>query len=66
MTGDEPKEGLTVLAAEMLQLDVAPACREGVEANLRLLAGHARILEAWLDKKGLDTQGLVTQGSDVP
>ncbi|HMA52419.1 MAG TPA: AtzG-like protein [Magnetospirillaceae bacterium] len=47
---EEQKDALTALAAEMLKLDVPPECREGVEANLRLLAGHARTLESWLDK----------------
>lgn len=46
----EPKDALTALAAEMLKLDLPAACRDGVEANLRLLAGHARALESWLDK----------------
>lgn len=47
----EPKDALTVLAAEMLKLDVPPECLDGVEVNLRLLAGHARTLEAWLDRE---------------
>jgi hypothetical protein len=46
----EPKDALAVLAADLLKLDVPPACRDGVEANLRLLAGHARTLESWLDR----------------
>jgi hypothetical protein len=49
--GEEPKDALRELAAEMLTLDVPPACRDGVEANLRLLASHARTLEAWLERQ---------------
>jgi hypothetical protein len=45
---DDPKNSEIEFAAELLALTVPPACREGVEANLRLLAGHARVLEAWL------------------
>ena len=46
----ESKDALTALAAEMLRLDVPLECRDGIEANLRLLAGHARTLESWLDR----------------
>lgn len=47
---DELKDALSVFATDLLKLDVPAECREGVEANLRLLAGHARTLEAWLDQ----------------
>ena len=45
---DDPKNSDVDFAAALLALTVPPACLEGVEANLRLLAGHARTLEAWL------------------
>lgn len=48
---EKPKEALTALAAEMLKLDLPRECRDGVEANLRLLASHARTLESWLEGK---------------
>ncbi len=47
--GEKPKEALAEFAADMLKLDMPPVCKEGVEANLRLLASHARTLEAWLE-----------------
>ena len=46
----EPKDALAALSADLLKLEVPADCRDGVEANLRLLAGHARTLESWLDK----------------
>jgi len=46
----EPKDALAVLAADLLKLDVPPECRDGVEANLRLLAAHAGTLESWLER----------------
>ena len=48
---DELKDALFVFAANLLRLEVPPACRDGVEANLRLLTGHARTLEDWLDRE---------------
>ena len=53
---EEPIETVSVLAAELLGLDVPPDCREGVEANLRLLADHARILESWLERPEAETR----------
>jgi hypothetical protein len=49
----KPAEGVVAyaFAADMLRLDVPPACRDGIEANLRLLADHARTLEAWLERE---------------
>ena len=46
---EELDDSLSLFAAGLLRLDLPPACREGVEANLRLLAEHARTLETWLD-----------------
>jgi len=46
---EKPEDALSVFAG-LLRLDVPPACRDGVEANLRLLADHARTLENWLDR----------------
>ncbi len=48
---DEPEDFLSVFAAGLLRLDVPPACRDGVDANLTLLARHARTLEDWLDRQ---------------
>jgi len=48
---EERDEFLSVFAAGLLRLDVPPACHEGVEANLKLLAQHARTLEDWLDRQ---------------
>jgi len=47
--GEKSKDALAEFATDMLKLDVPPACKQGVEANLRLLASHARTLEAWLE-----------------
>jgi len=47
---DEPDDILSAFAASLLRLDVPPACRDGVEANLKLLAQHARTLEDWLKR----------------
>ncbi|GEM_PF-5849505 len=48
---EEPDDILSAFAASLLRLDVPPACREGVEANLTLLARHARTLEDWLKRE---------------
>jgi len=48
---EEPDDLLSVFAAGLLRLDVPPACRDGVEANLKLLAQHARTLEDWIDRQ---------------
>jgi len=48
---EERNDVLSVFAAGLLRLDVPPACREGVEANLTLLAQHASTLEDWLDRR---------------
>jgi hypothetical protein len=47
--GEKAKDALADFATELLKLDMPSDCREGVEANLRLLASHARTLEAWLE-----------------
>ncbi len=49
--GEKKKDALAEFATDMLMLEVPPACQEGVEANLRLLASHARTLETWLESE---------------
>jgi hypothetical protein len=39
-------------AAKLLQLEVPEPCREGVAANVALLATHARILDQWREEEG--------------
>ena len=49
---EEQDDVLSAFAAGLLRLEVPPACREGVEVNLKVLAQHARTLEDWLDRQG--------------
>jgi len=38
-------------AAELLAFDIPAPCREGIEANLALLATHARVLDRWIEER---------------
>ena len=39
-------------AAALLAFEVPEPCREGVAANLALLAAHARVLDQWSEEEG--------------
>ncbi len=45
---DNYTDNLIDQAAAMLGLDIPDACRDGIAANLDLLARHAKILESYL------------------
>jgi hypothetical protein len=38
-------------AAELLGFEIPEPCKDGVEANLHLLAAHARVLDGWVEER---------------